>query len=168
MCNLQHIRLHMCDQLFQRARRQRIASHQDQRVVVDEDDGGEILLGVVGEVPVERDIGRYLQVVQKQDVAVRCGARHAGRCDRHSAAAHVLDQEILLELLSQSRRDLPRQLVGRPTRGIGDNDVDDATRILLREARRDSGKDSDEGNDEDSGHSRNHTHASEGITGNSR
>ena len=69
--------LHPGDELAERVRRQRLAPDQHQRVVVDEGDRREVLLGVEGKVRVQRDVGGNLQIVQQQRVP--SGAARATR-----------------------------------------------------------------------------------------
>src|SRR5262249_24418 len=64
------------------------------------------------------------------------GAGDAGGGNGGSAPAHVLDDEILPELVRQRRRQHARELVGRPAGGIRHDEGDDAARILLGEAQR--------------------------------
>src|SRR5205807_4146972 len=91
--------LQVGNELAQRIGRERLAPDEDQRIAVDERYGCQLLLGVVGKLRIERDVGGDLQVVQEQRIAVRRGARDAARSDRGAAAAHVLDNEALSELL---------------------------------------------------------------------
>ena len=67
-------------------------------------------------------------------MAVRRRAGDAGGGDGGAAAAHILDDEVLPELLRQHRRQHARELVGRTAGGIGHDQGDDAARILLRQA----------------------------------
>ena len=124
--------LHHGEQFGERVRRERLASDQHQRVLVDEGDRRQVLLGVETELRIERDIRRNLQVVQQQRVAVLGAARDPAGRDRGAAAADVLDDEILSELLGELRRQHARELVGRPARRIGNDDRDGAARIVLR------------------------------------
>jgi hypothetical protein len=136
MRHLHHLGLHVRDQLFDRVGLERLAADQHQRIVVDEDDGREILLGVERQVVVERDVRGNLQIVQQQRVAVGRGAGDASGGDGGRASAHVLDDEILSELVGERRRQHARELIGRPPRRIRHDDGDDAAWILLRGARR--------------------------------
>jgi hypothetical protein len=131
MRHLDHLGLHIGEQLLGRVGLQRLAADQHQRIVVDEDDGREVLLGIERQIVVERDIGRNLQIVQEQRMAVRRRARDPAGGDGGAAAAHILHDEILPELLRQYRRQHARELVGRTTRGIRHDQGDDAARILL-------------------------------------
>src|SRR5207253_9700066 len=113
-------------------RREVLPPDEHQRIAVDERHRGEVLLGVVGQLRVERDVGGDLQVVQQQRMAVGRGARDAAGADRGAAAAHVVDDEGLAELLAEAGGELPRKLVGRPAGGVWHDDRDGARRIVLR------------------------------------
>jgi hypothetical protein len=126
---------HVRDQLFERVGLERLAADQHQRIVVDEYDGREILLGVEGQVAIERDVRGNLQIVQQQRVAVGRGAGDASGGDGGRAAAHILDDEILSQLVRQCRRQHARELIGRPSRRIGHDDGDHPARIWLRGCR---------------------------------
>ena len=137
MRRLQRLLLHQGEQLGERVRLERLAADQHQRVVVDEDDRREVFLGVERQVLVERDVGRNLQIVQQQRVAVRRRMGDAAGGDGGAAAADVLDDEILLRASPTATwRQHARELVGRPAGRIGHDDGDGAARILLRRARR--------------------------------
>ena len=126
------VRLHPGDQLRQRVGGERLAPDQHQRVGVDHGDRHEVLLGVERQRLVERHVGRDLQIVDEQRVAVGRRARDARAGDVGAAAADVLDDEILPELGRELRRDLARDLVGRPAGRVGHDDGDRPRRIGLR------------------------------------
>ena len=56
MRDLEHVRLHVGDQLSEGIRLKRFAADQDERIIVDEDDWDEILFGIERKILVERDI----------------------------------------------------------------------------------------------------------------
>ena len=122
------------DQLAERGGRERLAPDEHQRVMVDEAHRRDVAFGVVRQLaPVEPRIRRDLQVVHEQRVAVGRRAREPVRGDDRVAAAHVLDHEGLAELLVELRRELARDLVGRPSRREGNDDGHRLGRILLGE-----------------------------------
>ena len=83
---------------------------------------------------IERHVRGDLQVVQQQRVAVGRAARDAAGGDGGAAAADVLDDEVLPELLGKSRRQHARELIGRAAGRVGHDDGDGAARIVLRRA----------------------------------
>src|SRR5439155_2533401 len=62
---------------------------------------------------------------------VRRGARDAPGADGGAAAAYVLDDEALAELLREARPEEPCELVGGTAGGIGNDDGDVLRRIVL-------------------------------------
>ena len=132
MTHPRRILLHPRDQLRQRVGFEGLAPDQHQRIGVDHGDRQEILLGVERQRLVERHVGRDLQIVDEQGVAVGRRARDALAGDVGAAAADVLDDEVLAELGRELRADLPRHLVGRAARRIGHDDGDRPRRIGLR------------------------------------
>ena len=110
---------HPGDQLGERIGGERFASDQHQRVVVDEGDRREVLLGIERQVRMQRHIGRDLQIVQQQGMAVRGRARDPAGGDRGGAAADILDDEALPELLGEFRRQHARQRSVGPPAGYG-------------------------------------------------
>src|SRR5262249_55798087 len=111
---------------------ERFSSRQHQRVLVDEADRREVLLGIEREIWIERYVGGDLQIVQEQRVAVRRRARDPASSDGGAAAAYVLDHEILLELLGKSRREPARDLIRGSAGRIWDDDRDQTARVILR------------------------------------
>src|SRR3954452_8658538 len=99
MRELHHLGLHVGNQLFQRVGLERLAADQHQWIVVDEDDRREVFLSVERQVLVERNVGRDLQIVQQQRVAVWRPAGDTASGDGGGAATHVLDNDVLSELL---------------------------------------------------------------------
>ena len=68
-------------------------------------------------------------------MAVGRRARHAPGADGRAAAAHVLDDEAVPELLREARGEEPRELVSRSARGIRHDERDVLARVLLRHAK---------------------------------
>ena len=105
--------LHPGDQFRQRIGDERLPSDQQQGVGVYHGDRDEIFFSIERQRFVERDVGRDLQIVNEQRVAVGSRARHALTGDIGAAAADILDDEALPELGREFRRKLARNLVGR-------------------------------------------------------
>src|SRR5215204_5400831 len=71
MRHFRRLRLHPGDQFGKSVCLQRFPADQYQRVVVDEGDGGKVLLGIEIELRKQRDVRRDLQVMKEQRVTVR-------------------------------------------------------------------------------------------------
>src|SRR4029079_18412578 len=96
---------------------------------------GDGLLRVEGQVFDQRDIGRDLQVMQEQRVAIRRSVRDTAGGDNRAAARHVLDNKILAELLAQEIRDDARRFVGGPACRVGYDDGDGTALMTVRWSR---------------------------------
>src|SRR5262249_26363046 len=83
----------------------------------------------------QRDVGRDLQVMHEQRVAVRCSVRDPAGGDDRTTTRHVFDDEILAELLAQEICDNTCRFVGGPARRVGHDDGDSTAWMLLRRSR---------------------------------
>jgi hypothetical protein len=106
---------------------------QHHRVGAAHADRLEVLLAVVGQRLVERDVDRErAHVGEQQRVAV---GRRLGRlvdADRATGAADILDDELLTERLAHALAQHAGQSIGRPAGGERDDHRDGLGRIGLR------------------------------------
>src|SRR6476646_10260029 len=86
--------------------------------------------------------------MDEQRVTVGRGMRDPAGRDRGAAAADILDNEVLLELVLQRLGENTRHLVGRSARRVGDNDSDSLARIGLRPSRYGENEKADNGQHE--------------------
>ena len=131
--DLARVRLGVGDELRHRLGRHRGVNFHHHRQIGHQRQHPEILHRIVGQLLVEHriehDDGSRRD---EQRVAVGLGTGHDLGADRALRAGLVLDDDRLLQVAAEKFADQPSQHIGRAARGIGNDKLDRARRIVSR------------------------------------